>query len=64
EINNITNREFITLITNVSTMANVIPIYIIFKTDLIEEFIYNNFNNSVHFIKSLTGFLNTNLTIN
>ncbi|KAL0470766.1 hypothetical protein QR685DRAFT_442319, partial [Neurospora intermedia] len=64
EINNITNRKSNTLITNISTTANVIPIYIIFKTNLIEEFIYNNLNNSVRFTKLPTGFLNTNLILN
>ncbi|KHE87253.1 hypothetical protein GE21DRAFT_1202250, partial [Neurospora crassa] len=64
EINDITNRESTTLITSVNTTANVIPIYIIFKTDPIEEFIYNDLNNSVRFTKSPTGFLNTDLTLN
>ncbi|KAK1777098.1 hypothetical protein QBC45DRAFT_331387, partial [Copromyces sp. CBS 386.78] len=64
KINNITNRESATLIANISSISKSIPIYIIFKTDPIEDFINNDLNDSVRFVRSLTGFSNSELTLN
>ncbi|KAK3943991.1 hypothetical protein QBC46DRAFT_253093, partial [Diplogelasinospora grovesii] len=44
------NKEFYTLIISVNITSKRIPAYLIFKTDLIKDYIYINLNNSTRFI--------------
>ncbi|KAK1781439.1 hypothetical protein QBC45DRAFT_321093, partial [Copromyces sp. CBS 386.78] len=64
KINDIANRKSAILIVNINLISKSIPIYIIFKTDLIKDFINNDFDNSVQFAKLLTGFSNSEFTFN
>ncbi|KAK1773899.1 hypothetical protein QBC45DRAFT_338865, partial [Copromyces sp. CBS 386.78] len=63
-INNITNREFYTFIIYINTTGQRILVYLIFKINLIEEFLANDFEDNIRFTKSTTGFSNTKLTLN
>ena len=63
EINNIANCEFTIFIVRVNASGRIILTFIIFKTDLIENFIDNKLNNSVKFVRLPTGFSSVEFTL-
>ena len=63
-INNLANKKFYTLIVYINTIKYIIFFYIIFKTNLIENFIINDFNKNVRFVKSTLIFFNVKFTFN
>ncbi|MCV5126559.1 hypothetical protein OFB58_24525, partial [Escherichia coli] len=57
-----TNRELCTLIARVNATGYYIPIYFIFKTNPIEEFINNELPSNIRFVKLPTSFSSIELT--
>jgi hypothetical protein len=63
EIDNFSNREMCTIIAGGSAIGQSIPAYVIFKTDVVEEFLITDFDRDFRFAKSSTGFSNAELTL-